>query len=159
MSKLSDIQKLVAKALTEEAVLDAIGKSAVRAIKRRTRAGSGVEENLKSAKKLPKLKDQTKARRRRLKRAGGLTAKGATPAKSNLSRSGKLIDSVTYEVGDGNVEIKLKTSAQQEKAKELINIDSGYKFMKLSKAEFRRAIKAATGAITPILKRININNL
>lgn len=158
MSSLSDIDKIIRQALSTAAVKDAIGKSATRQIKTRTRTGKGVEKNLEKSQKLPGLKPKTKTRRRQLKRAGGLTGRGATPAKSNLTRSGKLVDSVQYERTADGVEIKLDRS-QEEKAQALIQINRGYTFMKLSKAEFNRVVKAVQGTVNGILNRINFNKL
>lgn len=158
-AKLSDIGRIIEQALKSKTVLEAGGKSATRAIKKRTRLGKGVKENLGPSHKLPQLKTKTVTNRKLLKKKGELTGVGATPAKSAVNRSGEMIDSVNFGVGRGKLEIKLKGSKQEMKAQNLLKISSDYAFMNLSKAEFNRMIKSMSGAITQILKRINFNKL
>lgn len=158
MAKLSDISKIIEDAFNSQEITEAIGKAASRAIVTRTRTGRGVSANLETSKPLPRLKENTKRVRRYLKKKGELTGPGATPGKSALNRSGKLLESVNYVAKPGEVVISVSAS-QAKKVEYLININSDYRFMNLSKAEFNRAVKAASGVLKSILSRLTFNNL
>jgi len=158
VAKLSDIGRLISQALKSNKILDAGGKAAVRAIPKRTRLGKGVRENLGQTHKLPALKTKTVKNRTRLKKTGKLTGKGATPKKSGLNSSGKMLDSLKYGVGRGTLEIKLEKD-QERKATALTKVNNDFVFMNLSAAEFKRVLKAMTKQIEQALKKVKFTDL
>lgn len=159
MAKLSDLPKIVEQALNSRKILDAVGRSVSTDLVKRTKVGKGVKENFDPPHKLPELKDNTVKTRRSLRKSGRLTGKGATPKKSNVTRSGEMLDSVTYGVGRGQVEIKLQGREQEKKATRLLAVSPDYQFMRVSKQEFNRAVKLASKFIGQILSKINITDL
>ncbi len=158
-AKLKDLGKILRSALTSKRLLEAVGKSATRSIKKRTRVGKGVKENLDGPHKLPQLKSKTVSVRKSLKRSGRLSGKAASPTKSNVTRSGDMVDSIEFAVGKSKIEIKLGSSEQETKAERLLDINSDYQFMRISKQEFKRAVQSATKLLEQILKRINFTEL
>ena len=160
--KLRQLESRIRVALKSEKALNAIGKSAVRSIKRRVRSGRTVLENGDKSFTFPVLQESTKKVRKSLKKRGLLTGKGATPGKSAVNRTGELIDSVEYKVyKNANisfVNIQIKNFKNQKKLNELIKINKSYNFMHLSKTELRRIRRALEGVVEEILQRVNINN-
>lgn len=158
-AKLGDIGKIIAKALQSKAVLEEAGKVAVESIPLRTRLGRGVKEPEGPSIPLPKLKPKTKSNRKYLQEKGKLTGPNATPAKSGLNASGKLLTDMKYMVGRGKVEVRLANSEQENKLKNLLKIDPGFQFMNLSSAEVNRMIKAMSVKVTEILNKIKFDSL
>lgn len=159
MAKLSDIEKAILNALGDKAVLNLIGTTAVRAIKRRTKTGKGVPDNFARSQKLPEFKQSTIKRRQYAKRAGELTGEGATVKKTNVTRTGELLNSVTYEISGNSVDIKLKDDANVKKAGHLLGINKGYQFMRVSKNEFRQLTEVVSARVSAAIKRLKINQL
>lgn len=158
-AKLSDIGKIIEQALKSKRVLEAGGEEAVESIKKRTRLGKGVKENLGGSHKLPRLTTKTVTNRKLLKKKGELTGFGASPTKSAINRSGDTIDNVRFGVGKGKMVIDLKSNKAKTVAQNLLKIDPNYAFMNLSKAEFNRMIKKMSSVITEILKGIKFDKL
>lgn len=158
-AKLSDIGKIITNALKSKTVLEVGGEIATESIKKRTRLGSGVKENLGPSHKLPKLKSKTVTNRKLLKEKGMLTGPNATPGKSGLNASGELLNNVEYNVGKGQLQIRLADPVQREKATNLIKIDPNFVFMNLSKPEFNRMLKAMSQKISEILSKIKFDKL
>lgn len=159
MAKLSDIGKIVTQALQSNTALNNAGKSMKRAITKRTRLGYGVSENGADRHKLPNLSPKTVENRKRLKKAGKLTGPKATPGKSGLNRTGEMLESIKYASGKGKLEIRLGDAKQEQKAQDLVDLNPNYEFMNLSKPEIVRMIKAMTGTILGILKKIKFTDL
>ena len=159
MAKLSDLPKIVEKAIRSKTVLEAVGKSIERSVRRRTKTGKGVRNNLDSPHPLPRLKEKTVANRKQLKRKGKLTGQGATPRKSNLTQTGKMLDNIESIPFRGGVEIRLKDRSERNKAADLQKLDRDYTFMRVSKQEFTRAVSSATSLIAQILRRIRFDDI
>jgi hypothetical protein len=115
-ASLKDIGKIIAQALQSVPVLTEGGKAAVEAVQLRTRLGRGVQEEEGASQPLPKLKPKTKKNRKRLAKEGKLTGLGATPGKSNLTRTGQLLESLGFRVGKGHLEINLTNAEAKRKA-------------------------------------------
>lgn len=114
-------------------------------MKKRTRLGNGVIENLAPTHKLKKLKTSTVKERRRLKKIGFLTGPGATPAKSGLNRTGSLLEDIKLNVQKARVQFKLGTTDNVKKAqnlKKIVKTGNRYVFMNLSNAEFKSFLKS-----------------
>lgn len=158
-AKLKDLGKIIAQALQSRPVLEEAGKMAIEAIPLRTRLGRGVVEPEGPSTPLPKLKPKTKSNRRLLQKKGELTGPDATPAKSGLNATGKLLSGLRYLIGKNRVEIRLADSTQEEKAQNLIKIDPRFQFMNLSSAEINRMIRAMSVKVTEILNRIKFDGL
>ena len=82
-------------------------------IVKRTKLGLSVDKPEGTPKKLKPLKPQTKTSRRYLKKKGKLS-KDTTPAKSNLTQSGDLLDSVHAKVSDKKISVKVSNSEKDK---------------------------------------------
>jgi hypothetical protein len=91
------------------ALLNEIGKTAVRRIKGGTRS----PKDRMSNQKIPELKDTTIEHRRYLQRFNR-THSTFSPRRSNLTITGQLIDAVTYSKKSNQVEIFVKDSARKK---------------------------------------------
>lgn len=121
----------------DAATMDKVGKTLAKTVKTRTRRGFGVKNTGGSSKKLNKLSNPYKKQRKGLKRKGILSAE-TTPAKSNLTKTGQLLDSVK---GDGKKgEARIYIDGQQNVKKAQDQAQAGREFMNLNKAEIKDAI-------------------
>lgn len=76
-------------------------------ILKRTRLGYGVDKNYGSKEALAKLADSYKAQRRRLKKSGKLSSKTSV-SKSNLTKSGSMLDSLNSKIDKNKMQITVK---------------------------------------------------
>lgn len=120
--------------LEDKALYSEIGQDVSKNVKDRTRSGFGVEDNGAKAVKLKALKSSYKKERRRLRKTGKLSS-DTSPAKSNLTKTGEMVDSVTYTADPKSVNIYIKGPKNKEKAKYQVN--EGRSFMNLSKREIQ----------------------
>ena len=157
-NKLSDIEKIVREIIESKDAMQQTGEMVVELVKKRTRLGNGVTDNLKPSHKLPKLKTKTVKNRKSLKRSGKLTGPGATPAKSGLNASGSLIDNVSFKSEAASFEIILKDKKQIDKAENLIKTNPLFAFLNVSKTEFRQMVKFLENIINVELKKIKFDN-
>jgi hypothetical protein len=159
-AKLGDIDKIVKQALESKQVLDAIGKSIAESIPKRTRLGRGVQENDGPAVPLKKLQPKTKTNRKLLKEKGELKSELTSPAKSNLTQTGQMLESIVHKVPTkGKLTIEFDNPEAREKAFNVQRNNKGFSFFKVSKAELNRALKEATNVITQILSKIKFDKL
>ena len=117
--KLEDVSKLIDKAMEkakDKKVLEAIAKDIVKQIVKRVRLGYGVSDDSKPSKqkKLAPLSAGYKEQRRKgLKRSLHSTA---SPAKSNLTLTGDMLEDLHYEVRDGKIRLYFKKEFSRKKA-------------------------------------------
>lgn len=121
-----------------------LGKKAETMVKERTRKGFGVEKDNGPKTNLKGLSESYKKQRRRLSRQGKLSGE-TTPGKSNLTKSGKMIDSVTSSASRNEALIYIADSKSKEKAKH--QSEDGRTFMNLSKTENNELLKIVEDAI------------
>lgn len=126
-----------------------IGKTVSAQVKTRTRLGKGVDENNASQKNLKPLQDGTKLRRKAKKQLGKLSSE-TTPAKSNLTDTGEMLNSLKYETSATEVRIYIDGENNQKKARD--QVKQGRKFMKLSKAEVNTVISIISKKIKDTFK-------
>jgi len=130
-----------------------VGNEAADLIRKRTRLGYGVSEQGGKKTRLKKLDDgnpkkpYTK-RRRQLELSGN-----TTPAKSNLTQSGAMLDDLeATKTSKGKAEIDFKTEESKDKAK--WNTDKGRPFNNLSKSEYNQLKEIIQKKIEKILKKL-----
>jgi hypothetical protein len=157
--RLKDLGKIIQKALMSKPVLEAAAKTIIESVPTRTRLGKAVLEPEGPTVPLPVLKPKTKTNRKLLAKKGELTGPGARPAKSGLNAKGNLLSGLNAVINDKGIQIKLKDSKQEEKARNLINMDRGFTFMNLSRAEVNRMIKEMSKEVTKILNKIKFDSL
>lgn len=123
--------------VTGKQKLDDLGEQLAKDIKKRTRVGTGVDKPGGNSKKFKKLSDSTKKSRGYSKRSGFLSS-DTTPAKSNLTHSGTMVDSIHSTAKDSQVTIDVAAD-QADKVK--YNADNGREFLHLSKAQVKKIEK------------------
>ncbi len=143
--------KQVQTKLEENKVWDEFGWEIVETIKKRTRQGFGVESNEASKKKLDPLTTKYRNRRKSLKKQGRLST-DATPAKSNLTLQGGMIDSLAPKrIDDG---VRVEPTGEHNKDKTKWNADKGRSYLHLSKPEIKRLTKSFNDKLDKILDKI-----
>ncbi len=112
-------------------LMDTIGDHTSLVVKERTRRGYGVAKNEGPKKRLKGISESTKKRRKGLAAQGQLSSE-TSPNKSNLTRTGKMLDDIAYRAKANEVLIYLKGNSSTKAKK---NADLGRIFMNLSKSE------------------------
>lgn len=96
------------KNIKKKRVLDPIGEKLADEIKKRTRLGYGVDGNGGRQQKLKPLKDSTRRSRKYMKNAGKLHPE-TSPARSNLTMTGDMTDSIAHKARDGKITLEVGT--------------------------------------------------
>lgn len=154
MGKWSDIPKLAERALKDassKSQLETLGQEAKALIQKRTRLGGGVESSLGPRTQLKKLSEPYKKQRRKLKRDSKLSDT-TTPAKSNLTQTGQMIESIDVNVSNGKVSLFFSNTKAKLKAKWVQ--DGGRGFFNISKPEFNQLQKNLQERVQSILKKL-----
>ena len=133
--------------MSEKKTLETIGDYNVKTIKKRTRLGKGADKDGGPQTKL-KIKPRTKQVRKGLKKKGKLSGK-TSPSKANLTRTGKMLDTLHSKVDRADSSVTTKVAPdQQHKVNELEN--QGHKFLHLTKGEFKGLVETL---VRGLLKR------
>lgn len=106
--KIENALREAQKDIKKKRVLDPIGEGLADEIKKRTRLGYGVDRNGGRQQKLKPLKDSTRKSRAYMKRKGKLHP-DTSPAKSNLTMTGEMTDSITNKARDGKITLEVGT--------------------------------------------------
>ena len=125
LKKIRDALKAIVIATSSRETMKEVAEYLVEEIPRRTRAGLGVSGKGKPAKNFKKLAPITVENR---KEDPALSSK-TTPSTSNLTHTGKMVDSINYKATTGKAIVKLQ-KPQATKAKK--NIELGRRFMEVS---------------------------
>ena len=121
------------KELQSKKNLDKLGTELVKEIQVRTQLGKGVDKSEGKAQKLKAIKPATKTARKRMKKRGELSSK-TTPARSNLTATGDMVESIDHKVKKGSL---------------LITVDTKYaEHVHDACADARAAVAAASGPCT-----------
>jgi ABC-type Fe3+-citrate transport system substrate-binding protein len=99
------VNKEIKRVISDPKIMKSFGEDAVNIIKVRTSQGFGVNRNEGQKQKLAELKDSTIEYRKRYKRR---LAPGAGPAKSRLTFTGEMLDSIGFKPLARTVKIFLK---------------------------------------------------
>lgn len=132
---IAKLETLVDDVINKE-VTDKVGRKVAKTVRERTRKGFGVKANGGRKERLKKLKKPTKKIRQDLKKKGQLSGK-TTPNRSNLTRSGRMLDNIGYSASDKEVTIAPK-GKEQLKARD---VSKDRPFMNLSKTEIKEVTK------------------
>ncbi len=101
-----NIEHLIKNVVTDS-LLETLGERAVDLIRKRTRLGYGVTSDEKlgaTQQKLDGLTASTKEKRARLAEQGRLSSE-TTPAKSNLTETGELLNSIRFRIQGRRLEV------------------------------------------------------
>lgn len=149
---VKDFAKLANKALDEVSdkdAMDDIGGELVEDIKKRTRLGQGVDKSLGRQSKFKPLAASTKKSRGYKSKRGELKGR-TTPAKSNLTETGDMLNSLDHKASKGNVTVDV-SSKEADKA-EYVSEDRP--FMNISKAQDRKIKKKIEEDLAKQLKKL-----
>lgn len=135
-----DLEKKLAKLISsvgDASTMDKIGKELAQTVKTRTRKGFGVDQPGGRSKRLTKLSKPYKKERKGLQSRGKLSSE-TSPAKSNLTKTGELLDSIK---GSGKKnEARIYIDGRNNVKKVRDQAQAGREFMNLNKAEIKDAI-------------------
>ena len=154
MGKINDIiakVKQTVSSLGKRSIMKQIGRDLTKEIVRRTRLGRGVKEQGSGTVPLKPLAASYKKQRQRLRRRSTLSSK-TTPAKSNLTKTGEMLDDMTFTTRPKEVEIFFRSQESRRKAQ--IVQDQGREFMKLSKKEITDIAKIIEAQLKKALSKL-----
>lgn len=109
MKQFKEIESLIDRAVnnviqSKSGFLSSLAEKIANQIRKRTRLGFGVKERGGKQEKLAPLADSTKKGRQYAKKKGELNSQ-TTPNRSNLTRTGELLDSIVGTFKDGVIKI------------------------------------------------------
>lgn len=143
-----NIEHLIKNVVNDRLMMQ-LAKLAVEMIRTRTRLGKGVPELGAAQQSLDKLETQTKTNRRNMKKRGTLSGQ-TTPAKSNLTATGEMLDSIKFVVEAGKIEVYIAGQRNRQVAE---YVGEQRPFFTLSKAEVSRLADVIQLAINTYLKK------
>jgi len=145
------IMKELSKSMPE------VGEMIEASVKKRTRLGYGVDGNYKSKSKLAKLTDQYKKHRKRLKKKGKLS-KDTSPAKSNLTKSGSMLDKLSTKINKKKYTVQVKPSGADSDGvsnkKKSVWVSKDRPYLYLSTPEIKRITKLLRKELDKIVNKI-----
>lgn len=148
LKKINKILEAVIEATSEKSTMEKIGEASKEQIVRRTRVGKGVDKPGGKSQRLKPLQPSTKTKRQIAKKAGELSSV-TTPAKSNLTQTGEMLDTLKVDAKVGEVTISGKDRKQQRKINE---VSDDRPFLNLSKAELNGLIDILDKIIDKLIK-------
>lgn len=117
----------------------------VQSIKKRTRLGKGLQKDGDSLQSLTPLVSSYKKQRKRLN-----LSSETTPAKSNLTQTGKMVDNIDFKVTSTGFEVFIKGQENNKKAE---YVSKKRPFMFLAKFEIKVLIENLVAGIIRATKR------
>lgn len=162
--EFSKVTKRIERSLNEvisKKAMTAMGQFATALIVKRTRLGSGVEENFGPKKKLGKLKDNYIKKRGMFSGLSSLT----TPKKSNLTLTGQMLDSMESRfLRKGLVVIEPKGARNKKVAlynTQEVTYANGYTkpsriFNRVSENEYRQILRFYRKTFGDLLKKYSV---
>lgn len=131
--------------------LDELGKDVVEIIKKRTRLGYGCSEE-GNKERLEPLSPSYVKTRKDWKKTGHLSS-ATSPAKSNLTLTGEMIDSLESSANnEGELFIELSDDFSRRKA--IWNSEMGRPFMGLTKQEEKRVTDLIKDKVAKLVKNL-----
>ena len=129
-----DLERKLARLINsvgDSATMDKMGKELAQTVKTRTRKGFGVDQTGGRSKRLTKLSKPYKKERKGLQSRGKLSSE-TSPTKSNLTKSGELLDSIKGEGKRGEARIYIDGRNLNNKKAAQDQEQVGRKFMNLN---------------------------
>lgn len=133
--------------------MKALGMEMVSVIRKRVRVSTkgSVASQFGPQEKIKELSDTSVKIRKQLKKEG-LLSSYTTPTRSNLTRTGAMLNSMTADAKKDEVEIKFITKENERKAREVQ--DAGRPFMFVSDRELRGLVKFLVDIVEKRLKKL-----
>lgn len=131
--------KLLMKKMNSKSTLSSIGEFAVDTIYKRTKSGSGVDDDKSSSPKRKKLNPLTSKPYIKKRKKSKLGPFG-TPRKSNLTFTGQMLENLFYKIVGSKVTVSVKNSPRSDskstnkKVSEYVS-EAGRPFLALAKKE------------------------
>lgn len=141
--------KTLIKATVDKSLMDRIGSEVAQIVKTRTRKGFGVSANLAPQKRLKGISESYKKQRKRLATQGRLSSE-TTVNRSNLTKTGDMLDDITHTSTTNTATIFIKSSRNRGKA------ERGAKerpFMNLSKSEANKITRIVEEELRKDIKK------
>lgn len=129
---------------------EGLGSYARDLIVKRTRGGSGVARPEGKSTKLKTLSSDYKRRRQQLRASGKLSGQ-TSPGKSNLTKSGKMLDNITVTPIKDGVNLQFANRKLSERADAVTK--KGRPFFNLSASELKKVNKLIKDAIKANIKK------
>lgn len=145
--KLLEIGNRIITESGSNGIIQTLGDGANSLIKKRTRLGYGVSSQEGDKERLNPLSDSYKKQRKLHPKSSD-----TTPTKSNLTRTGDMLNSLTAEVGQSSVKLTFKGKLNIDKAGFVT--EGGRPFMNLSKAEVNQLKKLLNDTIFDRIKTL-----
>lgn len=136
--------------IVDKPLMDKIGTEVVDIVKTRTTKGFGVQAEGGPQTPLKGLSESYKKQRRRLKAQGKLSDKTAVN-KSNLHKSGEMVESINHQADNNSVTIKPTGSRNEKKVK--YQAEAGRIAFNLSKSEKQKVLKIINEEIKNDIKK------
>lgn len=156
LKSITEKLKAALKEAVKKKALLPTGEFIASIIAKRTRLGYGVKRNYGEKAPLKKLKESTILQRTKFAKSGKLSQL-TRPGKSNLTRTGQLLDSLkVISVRDG--EIRITPEGQRDDGKTNLEVaryqeEAGRIFNRISKAEFNQALRFYRRTFGDLLKK------
>ena len=109
--------------------------------------------------RLLKGKKQNKKTKRTTTRKEGVDQQFFTPGKSNLTHTGQMINSIAYKAQRGKLSLFFDNGEAKRKAFHVQKNNPGFRFFRVSKAEWNRALKVMSKTVEDILSKIPFDGL
>lgn len=145
--KLKDLSmrfKTLIPSILEDGVMKEVAVVAKEMVRSHTKKGYGVDNDGDPQTRLKGLSESYKKQRRRIKKQGKLSP-DTTPNKSNLTKTGDMLKSLSHRSTKDTATIFLKGDKEKKKAEEQEKL--GRKFMNISKIERQKIKRIITEAI------------
>ena len=133
------------------AYLNELGGDIVKQIQVRTRSGFGVAGNGQRQRRLRPLSSRY-IEQRRFARGVGILAGSTTPARSNLTYTGNMLESINYRVNRRNIQFGFSNSEAERVAEEVQS--RGRPFFNLSSTEIRNLTRRFNTRLRSFLIRV-----
>lgn len=148
MPKPLDLQKIInelTEAVIDKELKTLIGEYVVERIRKRTRLGKGVEEFRASPQTLKKLSANYIKQRKKSK-----LSSDTTPARSNLTKTGKMLNDLIFRIQGDSIIVEFKTKASARKAG---FVSEDRPFLTLSEPEYQGLVKLVRREVLKKLRR------
>lgn len=134
---INQIQRALNAGISGNSLKD-IAKDTAKSVQTRSRLGKSVVKDGANVSRLEQLKPTYKKQRKGLKKGGKLSNK-TTPNKSNLTKSGSMLNNIKSRTTTNGFEIYINGEKNQEKAK---YVQKNRPFMFLAKFEIKLIIES-----------------
>jgi hypothetical protein len=146
--KIKSRMDAILKELDSSAFKKEVGEKITGNIKKRTRVGRATDKHGGTATAITKLSANYKKQRKSLRKSGVLSNQ-TTPAKSNLTKTGKMLDSLHHTTSTGRVSIEV---GRDERRKATEVQEAGRPFLNLTNLDLKEITDLIKARVLKYLK-------